>query len=55
MRACPPSFVYWRAFAHRYLGERCRMPQGDIGPVTPLEEADTEALLTGLPPMRGAE
>ena len=54
----PASFVYWRAFARRYLGERCRMPQGDgadVGPVAPLGEADTESLLAGLPPMRGAE
>jgi non-specific serine/threonine protein kinase len=54
----PPSFVYWRVFARRYLGERCRMPEADgtgPGPVAPLAEADAESLLSGLPPMRGAE
>jgi hypothetical protein len=54
----PASLVYWRAFASRYLAERCQMTQADSlrpDPIEPLTEADTASLLLSLPPMRGAE
>jgi len=54
----PPSLAYWRVFAGKYLGNRCQMTQsGEVPPepIEPLKEADTVALLSSVPPMRGAE
>ncbi len=54
----PPSFAYWRVFASQYLGKRCHITQPALvepDPIEPLTEADAAALLSSVPPMRGAE
>ena len=54
----PPSFIYWRNFACKYLSARCLLAPTDPiqpDPMEPLTAADTASLLLGVPPMRGAE
>ncbi len=54
----PPVLGYWRAFACRYLAERCQMTPADSAhpdPIGALDEHQTGSLLEGVPPMRGAE
>ncbi len=54
----PPALGYWRAFACRYLAERCQMAPADPArpdPIDALDEPQTGSLLEGVPPMRGAE
>ena len=53
-----PSFVFWRDFAGRYLSNLCQVPDGvnTIVPEIPPPESDElELLLSGIPPMPGAE
>ncbi len=53
-----PTLGYWRAFTSRYLAERCQMTPAEPArpdPVAGLDQHQTEALLDGAPPMRGAE
>ncbi|MEA3243982.1 MAG: DEAD/DEAH box helicase [Pseudomonadota bacterium] len=53
-----PALGYWRAFACRYLAERCQLTQTDPAhpdPVSALDEQQTASLLESAPPMRGAE
>ena len=53
-----PTFSFWRDFACRYLDRLCRTPEieGDgLHPVDPPERAELEAILQGVPPMRGGE
>ncbi|MHB1565240.1 MAG: DEAD/DEAH box helicase [Acidiferrobacter sp.] len=54
----PPSWIYWRQFACQYLQARCLLTAADTIPPEPVEAlspAAAEALLTSVPPMRGAE
>lgn len=54
----PPTFIYWRNFAGKYLTTRCLLTPNDPGRIDPLEPlcaADTMPLLLSAPPMRGAE
>ncbi len=54
----PPALGYWRAFACRYLAERCQMTPADPArpdPIDALDEPQAGSLLEGAPPMRGAE
>ncbi|MDE0271247.1 MAG: DEAD/DEAH box helicase [Gammaproteobacteria bacterium] len=53
-----PALQYWRNFACKYLSERCLLEQADPQQPVPLGElsgAEAESLLTGAPPMKGAE
>ncbi|NOZ11729.1 MAG: DEAD/DEAH box helicase [Gammaproteobacteria bacterium] len=54
----PPSWVYWRNFACKYLSARCLLTQTDSNepdPIEPLTATDTTPMLLSVPPMRGAE
>ena len=56
--AMPPSFVFWRDFAARYLTALCHTPEGagaQFEAVPPPETADLAALVLNVPPIQGAE
>ncbi len=53
-----PSLGYWRAFACRYLAERCQVTQADPAqpvPIAALTDRQTTSLLESTPPIPGAE
>lgn len=51
----PPSLVYWRLFAGRYLTVLCHAPQAN-GEATPAPKAgELDSLVLSAPPMQGAE
>jgi len=53
-----PALGYWRAFACRYLAQRCQLSAANPGrpePVGALDTPQTTSLLESTPPMRGAE
>ena len=53
--ALPPSMVYWRSFAGRYLTELCRAPQAALEAIPAPGAAELDALVLSAPPMQGAE
>ena len=56
--ALPPSFVFWRDFAARYLTALCHTPEtagAKLEAVPPPETAELAALVLNVPPMQGAE
>ena len=53
-----PELRYWRAFACRYLADRCQTVQADPaqpGPIAGLDDRQLAPLLESAPPMRGGE
>lgn len=54
-----PSVSYWRKFSSLYLTELCRTPEfshrGNQLKIDPPPVCELETLLSGVPPMRGAE
>ena len=53
-----PSLAYWQEFAGRYLTELCHTPEQAAAlpeSIPPPAEAELTGLLSGVPPMRGAE
>ncbi len=53
--ALPPSMVYWRSFAGRYLTELCHAPQAGLETIPAPDAAELDALVLSAPPMQGAE
>ena len=53
--ALPPSMVYWRSFAGRYLTELCHAPQAEHETIPAPDAAELDALVLSAPPMQGAE
>jgi SNF2-related domain/SNF2 Helicase protein/Helicase conserved C-terminal domain len=53
--ALPPSMVYWRSFAGRYLTELCHAPQAELETIPAPDAAELDALVLSAPPMQGAE
>ncbi len=54
----PPSLVFWRSFASRYLTELCRTPElgdGQLHPIKTPNDADIESILVSAPPLLGGE
>ena len=54
----PPTLLYWRDYAARYLGALCQVAPSSgvsVDPLPPPAEAELAALLLGFPPMPGAE
>src|SRR6185437_8940292 len=59
-----PSILYWRDFSAGYLAELCRMPESALSRdgekpvdtvVEPPDRQQLEAMVSSVPPMRGAE
>ncbi|HJN07644.1 MAG TPA: DEAD/DEAH box helicase [Pirellulaceae bacterium] len=51
----PPSIVYWRSFAGRYLTELCHSPQTNGEATATPETTELNTLVLSAPPMQGAE
>ena len=54
----PPSFVFWRDFACRYLTQLCRTPESVGNQLDPIEaplESELAVMRLSTPPMQGAE
>jgi superfamily II DNA or RNA helicase len=56
----PPSFIWWRAYAARFVGALCLLPAGEDGGIVvpaipPPAESDLAELVLTAPVMRGAE
>ena len=53
-----PSLAYWRDFAARYLTELCHTPDSadaQLGAIPPPAASEWAGMLSGVPPMQGAE
>jgi non-specific serine/threonine protein kinase len=53
--ALPPSMVYWRSFAGRYLTELCHAPNAEFAAIPAPELVELDAIVLSAPPMRGGE
>ena len=54
--ALPPSMVYWRSFAGRYLTRVVPCPaDAELATIPAPEAAELDALVLSAPPMQGAE
>src|SRR3954463_5383068 len=59
-RTLPPVFVWWRAFAARYVGAGClnasrREDDTTVPPIAPPDAGDLASLVLSAPMMEGAE
>src|SRR4051812_30554145 len=59
-RTLPPVFVWWRAFAARYVGAVCLNASGreddtTLPPIAPPDAGDLASLVLSAPMMEGAE
>jgi superfamily II DNA or RNA helicase len=51
----PPSLVYWRSFAGRYLTDLCHATDTSLEATPTPETTELDALVLNVPPMQGAE
>jgi non-specific serine/threonine protein kinase len=51
----PPSMLYWRSFAGRYLTELCHAPRAEQETTLAPDAAELDGLALSAPPMPGAE